>query len=73
MCTIMLKFRLAPSSAGVERLFSSASLTQTKIRNRLSNEQVHKLILIHRHFGCHMDKETGSKIEGKGDGFRGSG
>ena len=38
-CTIMLKISACPpSSAGVERLFSSASLTQTKIRNRLSNE-----------------------------------
>ena len=55
-----------PKSAGVERLFSSASLTHTKVRNRLSNERLHKLILIHRHFGSHLDQETRSRIEKKG-------
>ena len=53
-----------PSSAGIERLFSSASLTQTKIRNRLSNERLHKLILIHRHFGSHLDQETSTGTKG---------
>ena len=36
------------------------------MRNRLPNERVQKLIVIHRYFGIHMDKDTGSRIEGKG-------
>ena len=39
-----------PSSAGIERLFSSAALIQTKIRNRLSNKRVQKLVHVSRYF-----------------------
>ena len=37
-----------PSSAGVERLFSGYALTQTTLRNRLSNERVRKLVAVRR-------------------------
>ena len=38
------------------------------MRNRLPNERVQKLIVIHRYFGIHTDKDTGilRRFEGKG-------
>ena len=38
------------------------------MRNRLPNERVQKLIVIHRYFGIHADKDTGilRRFEGKG-------
>ena len=41
-------FTCPPSSAGIERLFSSAALVHTKIRKRLSTERVQKLIQAYR-------------------------
>lgn len=40
-----------PSSAGIERLFSSMALIHTKQRNRLGNEKAAKLVHVYRHFG----------------------
>jgi hypothetical protein len=44
-------FCCPPSSAGVERLFSSAALVHTKLQNHLSNDQVAKLVHVYCHFG----------------------
>lgn len=41
------------SSAGLERIFSSYSIIHTKLRNRLSNPRVEKLVKVYRSF----DKE----------------
>ena len=38
------------SSAGKERLHSSAALLYTKLRSRLTNERVAKSVLVCRHF-----------------------
>ena len=47
-----------PSSAGVERLFSAYSLTQTKIRNRLTHPRVAKLVTVQRAL---MPRQTADK------------
>ena len=47
-----------PSSAGIERLFSSTALVQTKLRNRLANERVAKLVRVYRHLGATEWKKT---------------
>ena len=44
-------FCCLPSSAGIERLFSSVALVHTKLRNRLSNDRVAKLVRVYRYFG----------------------
>lgn len=50
-CSMMMAVSACPpSSAGIERLFSSAALIQTKIRNRLSNKRVQKLVHVSRYF-----------------------
>ena len=36
-----------PSSAGLERLFSSFGLVHTKLRNRLGNERVARLVKVY--------------------------
>lgn len=38
------------SSAGLERVFSSFGLVQSKIRNRLGNEKASKLVTVFKHF-----------------------
>ena len=40
-----------PSSAGIERLFSSMGLIHNKLRNKLTNERVNKLVHVYRYFG----------------------
>lgn len=55
-----------PSSAGIERLFSSTALVHTKLRNRLSNERVAKLVRVYRHLGAAEWKNT-TETAGKED------
>lgn len=51
-CSMMKAiFSCPPSSAGIERLFSSAALVHTKLRNRLANDRVAKLVRVYRYFG----------------------
>ncbi len=38
------------SSAGVERVFSSFGLVQSKLRNRLGNEKAGKLVYLFKQF-----------------------
>ena len=38
---------MPPSSAGLERIFSSFGLVHTKLRNRLGNERVSKLVKVY--------------------------
>ena len=48
-----------PSSAGIEPLlFSSTALVYTKLQNRLSNEQVAKLVSVYSHLGAIKWKNT---------------
>ena len=65
-CSLMMSISSCPpSSAGIERLFSSAGLIQTKLRNRLSNECVTKLIHVYRHFGWKEPKDKEDDIMGR--------
>ena len=48
-------FSCPPSSAGLERVFSSFGLVHDKLRNRLGNERVAKLVKVY----CHLrDKDN---------------
>jgi len=54
----MLKiFSCPPSSAGIERMFSSAELIHTTTRNRLKNDRVSKLLKVYRYFRSERDCE----------------
>ena len=47
-CELMIKINACPpSSAGLERIFSSFGLVHTKLRNRLGNERVSKLVKVY--------------------------
>lgn len=62
--TMMAKvFHLPPSSAGIERIFSSAGLVQSKLRNRLSVAKVGRLVNVSRIL--HMDdgNESAGSLE----------
>ena len=50
------------SSAGIERLFSSNSLVQTKLRNRLSNAKVAKLARVYRGLGQAKAEEVDEDV-----------
>jgi hypothetical protein len=51
-CTMMMEISSCPpSSARIERLFSSMASIQTKQRNRLTNDRAAKLVHVYRHYG----------------------
>ena len=47
-------FSCSSSSAGLERLFSSFGFVHTKLRNRLGNEKVAKLVKVY----CHLREKN---------------
>ena len=47
-----------PSSASIERLFSTFGIVWTKLRNRLGNEKAGKLVKVHRYL-----RQQSSKAE----------
>ena len=48
-----------PSSAGLERTFSAFGLIHSKLRNRLSNERVMKLVRVY----CHLRDTEGTDLD----------
>lgn len=67
--TMMAKiFVLPPSSAGIERIFSTAGLVQSKLRNRLSVEKVGRLVSVSRILSI-ADKTSGPGISDLEEGF----
>ena len=58
----MAIFSCPPSSAGIERVFSTAGLIHTKLRNRLNNNHVAKLVRVCRHLGS-KDKTKRDQYE----------
>ena len=57
-------FSCPPSSAGLERLFSSFGLVHDKLRNRLGNERVAKLVKVY----CNIrDKKNEKAIDENDD------
>jgi len=49
-------FSCPPSSAAIERIFSSFSIVWTKLRNRLGSEKAGKLVQVHKYLRSHSEK-----------------
>ena len=65
-CHIMRDiFSCPPSSAGLERVFSSFGLVHDKLRNRLGNERVVKLVKIY----CHLRDKNNEKSMADSDEY----
>ena len=47
-----------PSSAGKEHLFCSAVIVHTKLRHRLTNDRIAKLVRVYRHLLGWEEKEN---------------
>lgn len=58
-------FALPPSSAGIERIFSTAGLVQSKSRNRLGVKKVGRLVSVSRLLSMN-DKDKGSQVNQEG-------
>ena len=59
--TIMIK--KVPSSTGMERYFSSTGLINSKLRNRLHNDKVAKVVKFYRFFSSkNMQGDTDSNF-----------
>jgi hypothetical protein len=56
-------FACVPSSAGLEQIFSTAALIQTKLRNRLASDRVRKLIKVYRLLDRHPVRRLGLEDE----------
>ena len=58
-CELMINISACQaSSAGIERLFSSNGLVHTKLRNRLQNDKVAKIVRVYRHLGWREPEES---------------
>jgi len=59
LCELMAKLFTCPSSsAGLERVFSSFGLVHTKLRNKLANAKVEKLVKIYVHLRCEHEQNN---------------
>lgn len=57
-----------PSSAGIERLFSTFGIVWTKLRNRLGSEKAGKLVKVHRYLRHQINEDDDVESEGELDG-----
>ena len=63
-------FSLPPSSAGIERIFSTAGLVQSKLRNRLEVEKVGRLVGVSRLLSLNAESGTHA-LDSLEEGFDG--
>ena len=63
-------FTLPPSSAGIERIFSTAGLVQSKLRNRLGVEKVGRLVGVSRLLSI-LGAESGQRVDSLEEDFDG--